>query len=132
MDSDALLRDIAWKLRTNLVYWTRQLLFQSDPVQHPSAPYFAYVLIMEFDTRHTAETIASSLDMGSLRHATDLHAASCLVRILSLEGSATYHNITPYIPAELPIDKRTHNEAVNGRPPEPPYFGLAPHKFVHH
>jgi hypothetical protein len=93
---------------------------------------------MEFDTRHTAETLASSLDTGSLRHATDALAASCLVRILSLEGSATYENITPCVPEELTVDKRTHREAVNdskspeSKPQEPSYFGIAPDRYVHH
>ena len=31
MESDAIVRDIAWKLRNSLVHWTRQLFFQSDP-----------------------------------------------------------------------------------------------------
>jgi hypothetical protein len=129
---------MARKLRTDLVYWTRQLLFQSDPVQTPSVQSFEYVLVMEFDAHHTAETIASSLDTRALRHAAEMHAASCLVRILSLEGSATYHNVTPCVPVELPIDNRTHREAVGGRKrldsksPEPTYFGIKPSQYVHH
>jgi hypothetical protein len=129
---------MARKLRTDLVHWTRQLLFQSDPVQNPSAQNWDYVLTMEFDTRHTAETVASSVDTMSLRHAAEMHAASCLVRILSSQGSATYHNATPCVPVELPIDNRTHREAVgDGKPPdselqEPSYFGIKPNQYVHH
>jgi hypothetical protein len=129
---------MARKLRTDLVHWTRQLLFQSDPVQHPSVQNFEYVLILEFDSLHTAETIASSLDTRSLRHASEMHAASCLVRILSLEGSATYHNATPCVPEELSIDNRTHQEVFSdGKPPDSKpsddtYFGIKPGRYVHH
>jgi hypothetical protein len=120
------------------MYWSRQLLFQSDPVRNPPARNFYYVLTMEFDTRHTAETVASSVDTMALRHAAETHAASCLVRILSLVGSATYHNATPCVPVELPIDNRTHREAVgdgkptDDQPPEPTYFGIKPNQYVHH
>jgi len=95
---------------------------------------------MEFDARHTAETIASSLDAGSLGRVAQMYAALCLVRILSLEGSATYHNVTPCVPAaELPIDNRTHREVVNDSKPvdskspeESTYFGIKPNQYVHH
>jgi hypothetical protein len=131
--------DIARTLRKGLINWTRQLVFLSDPVQNQSARDFEYVLIMEFDARHTAETIASSLDTSSLCYVAEMHAASCLVRILSLEGSATYHNVTPCVPAALlPIDNRTHREVVSdskpqdGKSPEASYFGIKPNQYVHH
>ena len=67
---DALVEDLARSLRTDLTHWTRQLLFQSDPVQTPqSARNLGYVLIMEFDARHTAESITSSIDTASLHRA---------------------------------------------------------------
>jgi hypothetical protein len=139
-ESDAIVGDIARTLRKGLINWTRQLLFQSDPVQNRSARNFEYVLITEFDARHTAETIASGLDIESLCYVAEMHAASCLVRILSLEGSATYHNVTPRVPAALlPIDNRTHREAVSDKEPQdtkPPeessYFGIKPNQYVHH
>lgn len=130
---------MARSLKTGLAHWTRQFLFQSDPVQnHQSARSFDYVLIMEFDARHTAETIASSLDAAPLQAASQTYAASYLVRILSLEGSATYYNVTPYVPVELSIDNRTHREVVSdrkrpdSRPPEHSYFGIKPNQYVHH
>ena len=136
---DALVEDLARSLRTDLTHWTRQLLFQSDPVQTPqSARNLGYVLIMEFDARHTAESIASSIDTASLHRASETHAASSFVRILTLEGSATYHNATPCVPVELAIDNRTHREVVgeSDRPDsnslEPSYFGIKPHQYVHH
>jgi hypothetical protein len=138
-ESDAIFRDTARLLRTNLTHWTRQLLFQSDPVQnHQSARNSDYVVIMEFDSRHTAESIASSLDTVPLHHASETHAASYLVRILSLEGSATYHKATPCVPVELRIDNRTHREVFSDRKrpdsklPEPSYFGIKPNQYVHH
>jgi hypothetical protein len=138
-ESDAVVRDMARSLRTGLTHWTRQLLFESDPVQkHQSAQNSDYVVIMEFDSRHTAETIASSLDTVPLQPALETHAASYLVRILSLEGSATYHKATPCVPVELPIDNRTHREVVSDRKrpdsklSEPSYFGIKPNQYVHH
>ena len=130
------MRDIAWKLRTDLTYWTRLIIFESDPVQFHPARIFEHVLVMEFDTRHTADTLASALDTESLRRISDNRVAFSLIRILSLEGSATYHKITPQDPAQLVVDKRTSGEAFtavkNMRPPEIPYHGLRRDKYVHH
>jgi len=91
---------------------------------------------MKFVTRHTADTLASALDTESLRRVLDNCVDFSLIRILSLEGSATYHKITPQDPAELVVDKHTPGEAFTAvkdmRPPETPYFGLRRDQHVHH
>jgi len=115
-------------------YWTRQLLFESDPAQEQGSQDGArYALLMEVDTRHTAETLASSLNTDSLRKLSNQRLASALVRIFSLDGSATYHNMTPQDGDDLAIDNRTHSEVIdNNKTPEPEYFGLSPKSYVHH
>lgn len=88
---------------------------------------------MEVDTRHTAETLASSVNTDSLRKLSGERLASALVRIFSLEGSATYHDMTPQDADVLAIDNRTHSEFVDkDKTPEPEYFGLSPNSYVHH
>jgi len=120
-------------LRTRCTYWTRQILFQSDPVQYHPARVFEYALITEFDTRHTADTIAAQLDTQSLSDVSDSRIDSSTIRILSLEGSAAYHNITPRDPADLTVDKITPGEVISGdKPSGPPYFGVPRHRYVHH
>ena len=132
--SAAAVNEIAQRLRSDLTNWTRQLLFESDPAQTRGPLEGAkYALLMEVDTRHTAETLASSLDTDSLRKLSNQRLASALVRIFTLDGSATYHNMTPQDVEENAIDNRTHGEAVdNNKTPEPEYFGLSPQSYVHH
>ena len=132
--SDVAVNEIAQRLRSDLSFWTRQLLFEYDPAQaHGSQNGARYALLMEVDTRHTAETLASSLDTDSLRKLSNQRLAFALVRIFTLDGSATYHNMTPQDVEEHAIDNRTHGEAVdNNKTPEPEYFGLSPKSYVHH
>lgn len=69
----------------------------------------------------------------ALRKLSDERLASALVRIFSLEGSATYHNMTPQDAVDLVVDNHTHREAVDdNKTPEPEYFGLSPNSYVHH
>lgn len=126
--------DVAQRLRSDLPFWTRQLLFESDPAQAQVPQDGArYALLMEVDTRHTAETLSSSLNTESLRQLSGGYVASALVRIFSLDGSATYHDMTPQDVDEFPIDNRTFNEVIdNNQTPEPEYFGLSPNSYVHH
>lgn len=132
-NSDAALNEIAQRLRTDVSFWTRQLLFQSDPAQEQTPrDGTEYALLMEADTRHTAETLASSVDIASLRQISGGDVTSALVRVFSLEGSATFHDMTPQDADKLPIDIRTHDETIdNDNPPEPEYFGLSPNAYVH-
>jgi len=134
-DSDAAVIDIAQQLRSDITFWTRQLLFESDPAQSlepRDGP--RYVLLMEVDTRHTAETLASSLNTDSLRKLSGERLASALVRIFSLDGSATYHDMTPQDADVLAIDNRTHSQVVGkeDKASESSYFGLSPSAYVHH
>lgn len=126
--------DIAQQLRSQLTFWTRQLLFESDPAQAQEPQHgLKYVLLMEVDTRHTAETLASGLNIDLLRKLSGERLASALVRIFSLDGSATYHDMTPQDADVLAIDNRTHDEVhSNDKTPEPEYFGLKPSAYVHH
>lgn len=92
--------------------------------------------MLEVDTRHTAETLASNLNAESMRNLSGPNIEQALIRIFSLTGSATYHDMTPVDPAELPIDNRTHNQAVledSGQvePESETYFGLRPESYVH-
>lgn len=86
--------------------------------------------------RHTAETLAASLDTGALRQLSGEQVASALVRIFSLEGSAKYHDMTPRDEMEFPIDNRTHDQVIaRDKEPEssePTYFGLSPASYVHY
>lgn len=131
------MRDIALKLRTEVLFWTRQLLFESDPAQSSTpSDGSKYVLMLEVDTRHTADTLASKLNVQSLRDLSGPHIEQALIRIFSLEGSATYHDMTPVDPADLPIDNRTHSQAVREdsgqiEPETETYFGLRPESYVH-
>lgn len=91
----------------------------------------------EFDTRHTAETLASSLNTDSLRKLSGERLASALVRIFTLEGSALYHDMTPQDVDEHTIDNRTHSQVHDksektSETEEPTYFGLKPCSYVHH
>ena len=90
--------------------------------------------MMEVDTRHTAETLASSVKTDALRKLSGERFASALVRILSLEGSATYHNMTPRDVYKIAIDNRTYSEILddNEKAQEPSYFGVKPSSYVHH
>jgi hypothetical protein len=132
-------REIARRLRTDVLFWTRQLLFKLDPAQDDTIPAqrpeedgARYALLMETDTRHTAETLASSVDTESLRRLSGQHIASALVRVFTLEGSATYHDMTPREADEASIDNRTYDGALEGdRASEPTYFGLSPKSYVH-
>ena len=128
------MNDIAQRLRSDLTNWTRQLLFESDPAQTREPRNGAkYALLMEVDTRHTAETLASSVNTDALRELSGERLASALVRIFSLDGSATYHDMTPQEVDELAIDNRTHSQIHDkDKTPEPEYFGLSPSAYVHH
>ena len=136
--SDVAVNDIAQQLRSDLPFWTRQLLFESDPAHAQAArgPKDGprYALLMEVDTRLTAETLASSLNTDSLRKISGERLASALVRIFSLEGSATYHDMAPQDVVGSAVDNRTHSEIVDDKPktPEPTYFGISPSSYVHH
>lgn len=131
------MREIALKLRTELLFWTRQLLFESDPAQSDvPSDGTKYIFMLEVDARHSAETLASNFGTESLRDLSGPHVEQALVRIFSLMGSATYHDMTPVDPAELPIDNRTHSQAVledsgQAEPEVEPYFGLRPESYVH-
>lgn len=86
------------------------------------------------DTRHSAETLASSLDHQPLCNLPEAytHVTSVCVRIFTLEGSATYDRIKSQEPEDLPIDNRTHCQAVDNKKPLPPdYFGLSAKSYVH-
>ena len=127
--------DIAQQLRSDITFWTRQLLFESDPAQSQEprdGP--RYVLLTDVDNRHTAETLASSLNTDSLRRVSGERLASALVRIFSLDGSAAYHNMTPQDTDELAIDNRTHSQMVDkeDKASEHSYFGLSPSAYVRH
>jgi hypothetical protein len=135
---DGPVREIARRLRTDVLFWTRQLLFELDPAQAETAQAqrpedgARYALLMETDTRHTAETLASSVDTDSLRRLSGQNIASALVRVFTLEGSATYHDMTPRDAGEACIDNRTHDGVLEGdRASEPTYFGLSPESYVH-
>jgi hypothetical protein len=136
-ECDGLVKEIARRLRTDVLFWTRQLLFKLDPAQANSVQAqshgdsVGYALLMETDTRHTAETLASSIDTKSLRRLSGEQIASAVVRVFSLEGSATYHNMTPRDADQATIDNRTHDGALEGdRTSEPAYFGLSPKSYV--
>lgn len=129
--------EVAQKLRSDLAYWTRQLVFQShvaEAEQLNPAQKVKYVLITETDTRQSAETLASNLDHQSLSSLPETckHVASVCVRIFTLEGSATFDRIESREPEDFPIDNRTHREAVdNKRPLSPDFFGLSSNSYVH-
>jgi hypothetical protein len=131
--SDAAVKDVARKLRADVLFWTRQLLFESDPAQAQDLQNGTiYAVVMEVDTRHTAKTLLSSVDTKALRQLSGEHITSALVRIFSLEGSARYHDVTPKDAKEAPIDNRTYDDALDGnRSSEPAYFGLSPNAWVH-
>lgn len=126
--------EIANRLRNDVLFWTRQLLFEVDPAQSQNPQEAArYALLMEADTRHTAESLASSVDTESLRRLSGQHVASALVRVFSLEGSATYHDMTPQDVGDALIDNRTHDQVIDKSPPvEDTYFGMSPSSYVHH
>jgi hypothetical protein len=126
--------EVAQQLRSDVPFWTRQLLFELDPAQAQEPQDGArYALMMEVDTRHTAETLASSVNTDSLRKLSGERLASALVRIFSLDGSATYHDLTPQDADVLAIDNRTHSQVLhNNKTPEPEYFGLSSSAYVHH
>ena len=126
--------DIAQQLRSDITFWTRQLLFESDPAQSQKPQDGPrYVLLIEVDYRHTAETLASSLNTDSLRKISGERLASALVRIFSLEGSATWHDMTPQDADECAVDNRTHSQVLdNNKTPEPTYFGMPATAYVHH
>lgn len=130
-NSDAAISKISRRLRHWLQFWTRQLHFEPDPatMKLPEGTV-SYVLVQEFDTRHTAESIAASLDNESLRQLLDKHSAQALVRICSMEGSATYHNATPQDQSELVTDLRTHAEVVGEHGPKEPYWSISPSSYV--
>ncbi|GAB7322369.1 hypothetical protein MBLNU13_g03328t1 [Cladosporium sp. NU13] len=133
-NSDAAVIEIAQQLRSDLHFWNRQLFFEADPAQAQEPQTgVKYVLLMEVDTRHTAETLASSLNTDSLRKLSGERLASALVRIFTLEGSALYHDMTPQDIDEHTIDNRTHSQVLdNDQTPEPKYFGLPATSYVHH
>lgn len=90
-------------------------------------------MMQEFDARHTAGTIAANVDSSALRRLSDEYVTDAVVRIFSLAGSATYHNVTPVEPEALKIDNHTHAEkfAKPAPPDEELYFGLRPEQYVH-
>jgi hypothetical protein len=132
--SAAAVNEIAQRLRSDLTNWTRQLLFESDPAQTRGPLEGAkYALLMEVDTRHTAETLAASLNTDSLRKLSGERLASALVRIFSLDGSATYHDMMPQDGDQCAVDNRTHSQVLdNNQTPEPAYFGMPATAYVHH
>jgi hypothetical protein len=114
--------EVAQQLRSDVPFWTRQLLFELDPAQ-----------AQEPQDGHTAEMLASSVNTDSLRKLSGERLASALVRIFSLDGSATYHDLTPQDADVLAIDNRTHSQVLhNNKIPEPEYFGLSSSAYVHH
>lgn len=133
--SDAVVEQIASRLRQSLPSSSRQLLFISDPAQSyaPHRGVGKHVLMQEFDARHSASMIAANVDSTALRKLSDEYVTDAVVRIFSLVGSATYHNVTPSDPDGLKIDNHTHAEkfakpeAADGEL----YFGLRPEQYVH-
>lgn len=135
------MKKIAQRLRNDLQFWTRQILFEYDPAQasNKNQDGVKFALMMELDMRHTAETLAANLDIEALRQLSGEGMVSALVRVFSLEGSAKYHNMTPLAETELPIDNRTHDQVLaadkkveSPDPTEFTYFGLSPASYVHH
>jgi hypothetical protein len=105
--------EVAQRLRCELAFWTRQLFFEVDPAHAQLSRHGArYALMMEVDLRHTAETLASSVNTDALRKLSGERLASALVRISSLDGSATYHDLTPQDADMLATDNRTHSQVL--------------------
>jgi hypothetical protein len=114
-------------------FWTRQLLFSQDParLRKPSEGVLS-VLIQEFGSQHTAETITAHLDDVSLRHILDEYGAEISVRLFSLVGSSSHRLKIPMEPSDLPIQNRLYEtRAPSGNAKEELYFGLRPESYVH-
>jgi hypothetical protein len=114
-------------------FWTRQLLFSQDPARlRKASDCVSSVLMQEFGSQHTAETITAHLDDVSLRHILDEYGAEISVRLFNLVGSASQRLKIPMEPSDLPIQNRLYeNRAPSGTSPEEPYFGLRPESYVH-
>ncbi|KAM0717978.1 hypothetical protein Q7P37_006310 [Cladosporium fusiforme] len=130
-NSATVVGNMSRKLRHDMRLWTRQLCFELDRATSklPEGTG-SYVIMQEFDTRHTAASLATSLDNESLRQLLDKHTAQALIRICSMEGSATYHNATPQDPNQLVTDMRTHAEVVGEHSPKQPYWSISPSSYV--
>lgn len=140
--SDTAAKKFAKQLRDDLQFWTRQLLFESDPAHiqaSKSKSGFTFALLMEFDMRHTAETLATNLDTEALRQLPSEQVTSALMRVSTLEGSAKFHDMTPLAGTEPTIDNRTYGQVLAEEeksectePAEKTYFGLPSTSYVHH
>ena len=90
------------------------------------------MLMQEFDARHTAKNIASTHAYASLMRFLHENSKGAVVRIFSLVGSSTYHDVTPMEPDELKIDNHTHAEKFRPKLEEKEsYFGLRPEQYIH-
>jgi hypothetical protein len=130
--SDKTVLKFAQSLQNDFSSWRRQLLFSLDPANFESLHEgVGYILMQEFDSSHTAESLAANVDIASLRWLLGDITAEATVRILSLDGSATHHNMTPNGLADLKIDNRTYAETVSDGTQRETYFGLRPEPYVH-
>jgi hypothetical protein len=88
--------------------------------------------MQEFDSQHTAETIAADLDNVSLRRVSNEYRAEISVRLFSLVGSSSQRRKVPMDPSDLPIQN-----SLYAKPPgsdvekKASYFGLREESYVH-
>jgi len=112
--------------------WYRQLLFSQDPARYRknSEDGALGVLMQEFDSRHTAETIAAGLNDISLHQILDDHQAEISIRLFDLVGTSSQRLRVPMDPADLPIQNKLHSKSFDEPPQTEPYFGLGAESYV--
>lgn len=125
--------EIAQALRQSVFSWTRQLTFVSDPAQ-AQVPQrgMKYIVMHEFDSNSTAETVAAGINFELLRHLPGADSTEMAVRIFTLVGSGTHHIVEPNSPSGLVIRNQLQSQDGSKNEEEvESYFGLGPERYVH-
>lgn len=91
-----------------------------------------HVLMQEFDSSSTAESVSASIDYEVIRHLSGEDATEIAVRIFTLVGSGTHDIVAPSTPSDLVIRNQPQSQAGSKVQQEgESYFGLAPERYVH-
>jgi hypothetical protein len=133
--ADAILLELAKLFRTMRCSWSRQLLFSQDPARfRKNSDGVLSVLMQEFDSHHTAETVTAQLNDVSLGHMLDEHHSEVSIRLFSLVGTSSQRLRIPMEPSDLPIQNclydRPHQSRNEDSQPEA-YHGLRAESYVH-
>ena len=130
--ADAILLELAKLFRAMRCSWSRQLLFSQDPARfRKNSDGVLSVLMQEFDSQHTAETITAQLNNVSLHHILDDCHAEISVRLFSLVGTSSQRLKIPMDPADLPIQNRLYTKPPDESSQTEPYHGLRAESYVH-